>query len=47
MWRPFALSKEKVTGGVGLLNLLHFAKDVAKQTNRVLPLLVDENTTGY
>ena len=26
VWRPFALSKEKVTGGVGLLNLLHFAK---------------------
>ena len=43
MWRPFALSKEKVTGGVGLLNLLHFAKDTAQQTNRVLPLLVDEN----
>ena len=42
-WRPFALSKEKVTGGVGLLNLLHFAKDVAQQTNRVLPLLVEEN----
>ena len=41
--RPFALSKEKVTGGVGLLNLLHFAKDVAQQTNRVVPLLVDEN----
>ena len=41
VWRPFALSKEKVTGGVGLLNLLHFAKDVAQQTNRVLPLLVD------
>ena len=44
VWRPFALSKEKVTGGVGLSNLLHFAKDVAQQTNRVLPLLVDENT---
>ena len=43
VWRPFALSKEKVTGGVGLLNLLHFAKGVAQQTNRVLPLLVDEN----
>ena len=43
VWRLFALSKEKVTGGVGLLNLLHFAKDTAKQTNRVLPLLVDEN----
>ena len=43
VWRPFALSKEKVTGGVGLFNLLHFAKDVAQQTNRVLPLLVDEN----
>ena len=43
VWRPFALSKEKVTGRVGLLNLLHFAKDVAQQTNRVLPLLVDEN----
>ena len=43
VWGPFALSKEKVTGGVALLNLLHFAKDVAQQTNRVLPLLVDEN----
>ena len=43
VWRTFALSKEKVTGGVGLLNLLHFAKDVAQQTNRVLRLLVDEN----
>ena len=43
VWRPFALSKEKVTCGVGLLNLLHFARDVAQQTNRVLPLLVDEN----
>ena len=43
VWRPFALSKEKVTSGVGLLNWLHFAKDVAQQTNRVLPLLVDEN----
>ena len=43
VWRPFALSKEKVTGVVGLLNLLHFAKDVAQQTNRVLQLLVDEN----
>ena len=43
VWRPFALSKEKVTGGVGLLNLLQFAKDTAQQTNRVLPLLVDEN----
>ena len=41
--RPFALSKGKVTGGVGLLNLLHFAKDTAQQTNRVMPLLVDEN----
>ena len=43
VWRPFALSKEKVTGGVGLLNLLQFANDTAQQTNRVLPLLVDEN----
>ena len=43
LWRPVALSKEKVTGGVGLLNLLQFAKDTAQQTNRVLPLLVDEN----
>ena len=42
VWRPFALSKERVTGGVGLLNLLHFAKDTTHQTNRVLPLLVDE-----
>ena len=43
VWRPIALSKERVTGGVGLLNLLHFAKDVAQQTNRVSPLLVDKN----
>ena len=43
VWRPFALSNEKVTGGVGLLNLLHFAKNIAQQTNRDLPLLVDEN----
>ena len=43
VWRPFALSKEKVNGGVGLLNLLQFAKDRAQQTNRVLPLLVDKN----
>ena len=43
MWRPFALSKDKVTGGVGLLNLLQFAKDIAIQTNKVLLLLVDEN----
>ena len=42
-WRLFALSKEKVTGGVGLLNLLQFAMDTAQQTNRVLALLVDEN----
>ena len=40
---PFALSKEKVTGGVGLFNFLQFAKDTAQQTKRVLPLLVDEN----
>ena len=25
VWRPFALSKEKITCGVGLLNLLQFA----------------------
>ena len=43
VWRMFALSKEKVTGGIGLLNLLQFAKDTAQQTNRVLPLLVDGN----
>ena len=43
VWRPFALSKEKVTCGVGLLNLLQFAKDTSQQTNRVLPLLVHEN----
>ena len=41
--RPFALSKEKVTWGVGPLYLLQFAKDSAQQTNRNLPLLVDEN----
>ena len=35
VWRPFAPSKEKVTGGVGLLNLLQFEKDTAQQTNRV------------
>ena len=43
VWRPLALSKEKVTGSVGQLNLLHFAKDTAQQTNRVLPLLVVGN----
>ena len=43
VWRPCALSKEKVTGGVGLFNLLQFANDTAQQTNKVLPLLV----TGY
>ena len=43
VWRPLAPSKEKVTGGVGLSNLLHFAKDTPQQTNRLLPLLVDEN----
>ena len=43
VWCPFALSKEKVTCGVGLFNLLQFAKDIAQQTNRVLPLMVDEN----
>ena len=41
--RMFASSKEQVTGGVGLLNLLQFAKDTAQQTNRVLPLLVHES----
>ena len=42
VWRPFALLKEKVTCGVGLLNLLQFGKDAIQQRNRVLPLLVDE-----
>ena len=41
VWRPFALSKEKVTCGVRLLNWLHLAKDTAQQTHRGLPLLVD------
>ena len=40
---PFALSKEKVTCGVGLLNLLQFAKDTAPQTNRAFGLLFDKN----
>ena len=43
VWRPFALLKEKVTAGVRLSNLLQFAKDTAQQTNRGLPLLVNEN----
>ena len=43
VWRPLALSKEKVTGGSGLLNLLQFAKVTAQQTNQVLTLLVDQN----
>ena len=43
VWRPSALSKEKVTGGVGLFTLLQFAEDTAQMTNTVLPLLVDEN----
>ena len=41
--RLLALSKEKVTGGVVMLNLLQFANDTAQQTNRVLRLLVDGN----
>ena len=43
VWPPCALSKEKVTGGVGLLHLLPFAKHTAQRINRVLPLLFDEN----
>ena len=43
MWLPFALSKEKSICGVGLINLLQFAKHTAQQTNRVLLLLIDEN----
>ena len=43
VWCLFALSKEKVTGGLGLLNFLQFAKDTTQQTNRVSPMLVDEN----
>ena len=43
VWRLFALSKEKVTCGVGLLNLFQFANDTSQQRNRVLPVLVDEN----
>ena len=43
VWCPLAVSKKKVTGGVGLLNLLQFAKDAAQQTNGPLPLLVEEN----
>ena len=43
VWRLFALSKEEVTCGVGLLNLLQSPKDTAQQTNRVSPLLVGEN----
>ena len=43
MGRPFALSNERVTGAVGLLNLLQVAKDPAQQTNRILPPLFDEN----
>ena len=43
VWRPFALSTEKVTCGLCLLNLLHLATDAARQTNRVLALLVEKN----
>ena len=46
VWRPFALSKEKVTGGVGLFNLLHFAKD-NKQTEFYRCWLTKTYTTGY
>ena len=42
VWRPFALSKERVTGYFGLLDLMQCAKDPAQQTNRVLPLMVDK-----
>ena len=41
--RSFALSREELTCGAGLLNLLQFAKDKALQTNRVMLLLVDQN----
>ena len=41
--RPFALSIEKVTCVVSLLNLMQFEKNTAQQTTRVLPLLVDKN----
>ena len=44
MWHPFAVSKEKVTRGVGLLHLLQFTNDTGQQSNSALPLLVDENT---
>ena len=48
VWRPFALSKENVTGGVGLLKLLHFAKDVAQQTKELYRCwLTKTYTTGY
>ena len=43
MWRPLALSSEKVTRATGLVSLLRFAGTTAHQTNMLLPVLVDEN----
>ena len=42
-WRPLCLSKEKVSGNVSLLNLLHFTRDLAQHTRPVVPVLCDEN----
>ena len=43
VWHLFALSKEMVTGGVSLFNLLHSAKDTAQRTDRGVLPLVDAN----
>ena len=45
VWRPFALLKEEVTCGVGLLNLLQFAEDTAQGYCRCL--WTKTYTTGY
>ena len=45
MWPLFALSKEKVTCGIGLLNLLQFAQDTAQQTNRPKPMVFPKSVS--
>ena len=45
VWPLFALSKEKVTCGIGLLNLLQFAQDTAQQTNRPKPMVFSKSVS--
>ena len=42
-WWPDCLIKEKVSSNVSLLDLLQFTRDVAQQTQPVVPNLCDED----